>query len=333
MSPQTQPPLFQSLLNPNTVLAALQWLLFMFTNTLVIPIAVAAAFDLSLAKMTMLMQVSFVLVGAACVVQGLLGHRRPVMEGQSGLWWAVILSLAFSAHDQGMSLTTVGGSLAIGIFLSALVNIVIGLSGLGYVLARLFNPGVMGVFMFLFGVKLIEIFMKGMLGLPFGQAQGAPTINLSVSALSIVIVCLVTFITVRAKVWLARYALLIGLIVGWIAWSLAFTDSASDHTLSGFTLEFFPLGEPVWNTGIIVTCLITGILNLANTFGAMKGTEPILQVQTSRSDYRRSLTISGIWVGFSGLLGAVPFAPYVSSIGYLQQTGIYTRLPFILGNL
>ena len=35
----------------------------------------------------------------------------------------------------------------------------------------------------------------------------------------------------------------------------------------------------------------------------------------------------------SGVLGLVPYAPYVSSIGFLRQTGILDRRPFVLGSL
>src|SRR5699024_3803460 len=44
-----------------------------------------------------------------------------------------------------------------------------------------------------------------------------------------------------------------------------------------------------------------------------------------------SFTITGRFTGLAGVLGLVPYAPYVSSIGFLNQTGIIRRLPFILG--
>lgn len=321
----------QELLKPSTWISGLQWLLFMFTNTVVIPITVGAAFQLPQSTIVSLMQISFVTCGVACIAQGLLGHGRPIMEGQSGLWWAVMLTLAFTAHAQHLSLTTLGGSLAIGIFISSAINILIGLSGAGFYLAKLFNPGVMGVFMFLFGVKLIAIFTKGMFGLPFGSQSSTASIDLRVSLLSILIIIMMTVISVKAPPKFARYALLIGIIIGWSAYVLAFHAGGASKPEPSVHIQMFPLGAPVWNTGIVVTAIIAGLLNLANTFGALKGTEDMYQTRTTPKEYRWSLTISGVFVGLTGVLGLVPFAPYVSSIGFLNQTRVLKRAPFILG--
>ena len=50
------------------------------------------------------------------------------MEGQSGLWWGVILTLCNTAIAQGMSLTELGGSLTVGIIISAVLTLIIGLT-------------------------------------------------------------------------------------------------------------------------------------------------------------------------------------------------------------
>src|SRR5699024_10317453 len=111
------------------------------------------------------------------------GHGRPILDGQSGLWWGIFLTLVATASAQGMPLHVLGGSLAIGVIISGVITILIGLLGIGPYIAKLFNPGVMGVFMLLLGITLIQIFLKGMLGIPFGQAAETATINLPVAGL------------------------------------------------------------------------------------------------------------------------------------------------------
>ncbi|MCM3174185.1 purine/pyrimidine permease [Paenibacillus sp. MER 99-2] len=147
----------------------MQWLFFLFTNTVVIPITVGAAFALPQDKIQFLIQCSFVLTGLACVVQAAFGHQRSVMEGQSGLWWGVILSLSAAAPSLGISLTELGGSLAAGIVISGIITILIGVCGLASPLSKLFTPGVMAVFMFLLGCRLNMIFLEGMLGIFYGS--------------------------------------------------------------------------------------------------------------------------------------------------------------------
>src|SRR3954452_20321731 len=93
------------------LVAGFQWLFFMFANTVVIPISVGGAFQLEQIEIVSAIQRSFIFTGVACLLQGFVGHRLSLMEGQSGLWWGVILSLAATASTMNLELTTVGGSI------------------------------------------------------------------------------------------------------------------------------------------------------------------------------------------------------------------------------
>src|SRR5699024_6537566 len=78
--------------------------------------------------------------------------------------------LVITTQSEGISLQELGGSLAIGIFISAVLTIIIGLAGLGVKLSTLFSDSVMGVFMFLFVVQLIPIFLIGVFDFNFVYA-------------------------------------------------------------------------------------------------------------------------------------------------------------------
>lgn len=319
------------LLKSSNWISGLQWLFFIFTNIVVIPITVGAAFDLQQETVVSMLQLSFIVTGIACLAQAFIGHQRALLEGQSGLWWGIILTLVATASAQGMPLAELGGSLAVGVLISAALTILIGITGLGPKIAKLFNSGVMGVFMFLFGVQLIGIFLKGMLGIPFGNDAADGSIDLSISLLSIIIAIIVILISVVTPPAIRRYGLLIGIILGWIVYTVVFGSDASAGQAEGFSFDLFPLGAPTWNTGIIITVILTGLLNTANTFGALKGTDNMYQSNTTNKQYRNSFTITGIMTGVSGLFGLVPYAPFVSSIGFLKQTGVIKRMPFIIG--
>src|SRR5690625_4640112 len=53
---------------------------------------------------------------------------------------------------------------------------------------------------------------------------------------------------------------------------------------------------------------------------------------STNEDYRISFTVTGVATVGAGFFGLVPYAPFVSSIGFINQTGIYDRLPFIIGS-
>lgn len=322
----------KELLKSSNWISGLQWLFFIFANIVVIPITVGAAFNLPGDEIVSLLQLSFILTGLACIIQALLGHQRALMEGQSGLWWGVILTLVTIASAQGVPLTELGGSLAVGVLISAVLTIIIGLTGLGPHIAKLFNPGVMGVFMFLFAAQLCGIFLKGMLGIPFGNVKGEVAIDLPIAGLSIAIAAIVILVSIKAPTSVRKYGLLIGIVTGWIAHTLIFgVQESNSGSGGGISLSWFPLGKPTWNTGIIITTVLAGLLNLANTFGSLKGTDEMYGHIATKRQYRVSFTWTGIITVIAATLGLVPYSPYVSSIGFLNQTGDYRRLPFILG--
>src|SRR5690625_2089851 len=249
-------------------IAGLQWFFFIFANIIIIPITIAEAFHLSKVETIPIIQLSFVVTGLACLLQVLIGHKRPILEGQSGLWWGIFLTLVATTSAQGMPLEVLGGSIALGVIVSGIFTILIGILGIGPVIANWFNPSVMGVFMFLLGVTLIQMFLKGMLGIPFGESDHVH-INLPVSAVAIFVALIVIVISIKFPASIRSYALLIGIIIGWILYSIVFGGNHFFENEST-ALTMFPLGDLYWDTGIVFTTVFAGLLNTSNTFGALK---------------------------------------------------------------
>src|SRR5699024_7444727 len=157
---------------------------------------------------------------------------------------------------QGIPLGELGGSLAVGVIITGILSVVIGLTGMGSIVAKLFNANVMGVFMFLLGLQLVSNFVKGMLGIPFVSQSDSAQIDLSVKLFSVVIVFHVMFLEIRAPFEVKKYSFLIGIGVGWNVYTLFFKQEQSIGTISSFSVELFPLGRPSWNIGVIVTRVI-----------------------------------------------------------------------------
>lgn len=315
--------------NARTVAAGLQWFFFIFTNTIVVPISIGEAFELQREVVIAMVQVSFLLTGLAGIIQGLYGHRLPIMEGHSGFWWGTILNLAYAAASMGLSLQEVGGSLSVGVMISGALIFILGISGLGMRIARVFNPVVMGVFMLLLGTQLTTIFFKGMLGVSGADSA----IDLPIAGVSLFIAFFAAILHIKGSELVSRFSLLISITVGWLLVEWLVPDATVSMPLSGsWLMPLFPLGEPAWHIGIILTVILAGLLNTSNTIGALKGLEEVTGRQTTPRQYRASFAYTGIFSILSGPLGMVPYAPYVSSIGFLRSTRIYERAPFILGS-
>lgn len=309
-----------------TVLAGFQWLFFMFANTIVIPISIGGAFQLTQIEVVSAIQRSFIFTGFACVLQGLFGHRLALMEGQSGLWWGVVLSLAGTASAMGMELGTVGGSIAVGVIISGVLVSILGLLGMGNILVKWFTPIVMFVFLLLLANQLITIFLKGMVGLNTGE-----TIDGKLAVFSFLLAALTILVHVKGKGVISSLNLLIGMTVGWVLAVQLFPQEPTETIKTVPFLNLFPWGTPTFEWGIIITVVVTGLLNTTNTIATLKGAEDIYGQRTTAKQYKASFFITGSLSSIAGMIGLVPYAPYASSLGFLQSTGIRARTPFFIG--
>lgn len=314
-------------------LSGLQWFFFIFCNTVVIPPTLQSAFNLSPGVTFCITQYTFISTALACLAQVFLGHRRAIMEGPTGLWWVTILTLTLAEAANGTPLPEIGGSLAVGILISGILTILIGVSGLGFYLARLFRPAVMATFMFLLGAQLISIFMKGMLGLPFGVYTGVVTINYPAFYWALTVLLLIIAIIAFLPRAIGKYALLIGTLVGWGVYSWWFAPTGAP--IAGSDWVLFPLGWPQeLHWGIVISAILTGLVNVSNNFAAVRGTDIFYaDGPAGRSLFRRSFMVSGGLTCLAAPLGVVPFSPFVSSIGLLTQTQDSSQRSFIIGSV
>jgi xanthine/uracil permease len=310
-----------------TVFSSVQWLFFIFANTVMIPISVATAFHLPQETMAMMLKVSLVFTGLSCMFQGWKGHRYPLMEGHSGLMWGLILNLGLSASSLGMSYSSIGGGIATGILLACLVTIVLAAFNGISLLQSIFSPMVMSVYLFLLTFQLVLIFFKGMLKI---NEQG--TIDIPVSLFSIGIVILVSLLKLKGNSVISNFSILIGLIIGWGLYELIFFNQADSVTqAAGFAFTLFPLGKPNLEFGIIAVAFFAGMLNLSNTIASISAAQKLFNNEASEKQYRHSIFITTIFSVVGTGFGLVPFTTFTSSIGFLQSTRVLDKKPFFIG--
>ena len=224
--------MFNFAVSRESLLSGFQWFFFIFCNTVVVPPTLLSAFQLPQSSLLTLTQYAFLATALACFAQAFCGHRRAIMEGPGGLWWGTILTITLGEASRGTPINDIATSLAVGIALSGVLTMLIGFSGLGHRLARLFTPSVMVLFM------------------------------------------------------------------------------------------------------LMLTAVITGLVNISNTYGAIRGTDVFYPQQgAGNTRYRRSFVATGFMTLITVPLAVIPFSPFVSSIGLLTQTGDYTRRSFIYGSV
>jgi len=309
------------------LLAGFQWLGFMFANTVVIPLSIGMAFHLTQQQVAGDMARSFIVTGLACLLQVFFGHRLPLMEGQSGLWWGIILTMTTVSESTGLSLASVGGSLAVGMILGGIAVVLCGLMGLHRLLNRLFTPVVMAVLLLLLSAQLIDIFLRGMLGVVGGGA-----IHLGVAAISILVTLSVGALTLWGKGLTGNFSILIGIVGGWILFDVTQQPHVSVVVPSVQSMAaMFVWGRPQYNLGIVITGILAALLNTTNTMATLRAAEDVFERAVRDAQFRRSFSITGLFTMVAGVFSLVPYAPYTSSIGFLRTTRLYSRISFMVG--
>lgn len=314
--------------SPSLWLAGVQWLFFLFANTVVVPLSVGAAFQLPPEVIISIVKVTFVVTGAASILQACFGHRYALMEGPAGLWWGLLLSLAAAAPSMGMSLVEMGGALSAGLIAAGVLTSLLAVLGFGDVLKKAFTPIVMFVYLFLLSSQLIMIFFKSMLGI-----SESGEIYLPVALLSIAIALIVGWISLKGKGALANFAILIGMVAGWAAYRLLFPGSASAVGEGGgsLALAFLPWGPLRLDYGIMGAALIAGLINMSNTITALKAADKLYGQVSTDKQYKRSFHLTALHTVVSGVFGLVPYGPYTSSIGFLESTRMLDRSALVIG--
>ncbi|UOY93305.1 uracil/xanthine transporter [Ectobacillus sp. JY-23] len=310
-----------------TMFSATQWLFFIFANTVVVPISVANAFGVPSESMATMLRISLVFTGLACILQGKLGHRLPLMEGHSGLLWGVILNLGLSAHSIGMNTDDIGGGIATGILAACLSTLLlVACNGIG-LLQRIFSPMVMTVYLFLLTFQLIFIFFKGML-----PVHKDGTLDIGISLYSLGLVVFVSVLKVKGNKTLSNFSILIGLMGGWAGFALLFPGVlAHPAHVSNTAFSIFPLGMPNLQIGIAAVTFFATMMNLSNTVASIQAGADLLKESSSEKQYRNSILVTTFSTAAGSLFGLVPYTPFTSSIGFLQSTRIFERKPFLLG--
>ncbi|TMV49164.1 uracil/xanthine transporter [Paenibacillus mesophilus] len=301
---------------------------FLFVNTVVVPLSIGAAFGFAPGLIAYLVKVTFIVTGAASILQACFGHRYALMEGPAGLWWGFILSLAAAAPSMGMSLSELGGALSAGMIAAGALTSLLGALGFGALLKKAFTPVVMFVYLFLLSSQLIIVFFKSMTGLSDGGRVDMP-----VAALSVAIVLLVSWIGIKGRGMLGNFSILIGMVAGWVAYRLLFPGTEG-HTVGeggGLGVTLFPWGAPHIEVGILLAALLAGLINMTNTVTALSAADKLYGKSSTDASYKRSYHLTALHTAVSGLFGLVPYGPYTSSIGFLESTRMLDRSALVLG--
>ena len=324
----------------DTGIGSLQWFIFLLANSLTIPIIVGQVFQLSPVEISGLMQRTFLVVGVSSLLSGWLGHRLPIPDGPAGIWLGVFVLMGQMAVAQGLDKTgslqlLEGAMLLTGVFL-----IIVGLTGWMNKLLKLFTPLVNGVYLTILGFQLSGMFLKGMIGV----SDKTSTIQPGIVIISFVIFILVLALSVWGKGWLKSYAVLIGMVVGSIAFIIVNGSQPMPKTSSIISLpDVFAWGVPKLDAGmfvssimvafVLISSIIASVAAMLQVFGDKITVDHSAKQDRKKGSLKGAGIISGINTILSSVFSSVGVVPFSVAAGFVRMTGQSRMLPFFIASI
>lgn len=311
-----------------TLVYAVQWLGFTLANSAVLPIVVGSALGLDQAGIATLAQRTFLFQALASLLQVCFGHRLPIIEGPSGMWWGIFITLAAMAPGLGKPLSLLRTDLEFGVIAAGLILVVLGMSGLVGKALKLFTPAVTGSVLVLLGLQLSGTFVRGM----FGIGSNGGSINPKSAIVSLIVVAMVVLINLKASGFLKSIAILVGIAAGWVIAVLVGVPSGEFIKQDAIVAlpEIFAWGMPTFDPGIVFVSVLTGLLVLSNLVASILAMERVIKIELPQKSYNRGVIFTGIADILAGLGATVGFVPYSAGAGMVSLTRVAARLPFVI---
>ncbi|WLV23806.1 purine/pyrimidine permease [Aciduricibacillus chroicocephali] len=314
-------------------LSTFQWFIFLLANAIALPIVIGGAFGLSIEEIASLMQRVFFIVGISSFLQGVIGHRLPLADGPAGSWVSIFVMLAAIALQQTGDPQSALPLLMGAVFFAGILLVILGLTGLVQKILFLFSPLVTGTFLLLLGLQLSGVFLEGMLAV-----SGDPAVpDYGMVAIAFFVFILVILLSNKGRGWVKSYAVLIGILAGWIIALITGKASISSPAQSSvFKLpELFAWGMPQLNAGMIVTAILFSFLIISNTIAAVTAVSQSIGNDTRNYEktINRSLFTGGISHFLAAGFSSLAVVPLPVTAGFLQMTGEKKIKPFLIASI
>lgn len=310
-----------------------QWAVFLMASSIAAPIAIAHVFGMAPAEASLFLQRTIFVLGVACLLQALLGHRMPINEGPAGLWWGIFVVYAGMVGIFYQTSSDALQALQSGMLYSGILFIALAATGVITKMKQLFTPAITFTYLMLLILQLSGTFIQGMMGVESGT--GHLDVRTVVGSL---IVLLITFITMNNKrPWVSKYAVLLSIILGWsIFWLIGRAPEIvqASNRLIQFP-DLFYYGRPVWDGGTFITAMFITLLLIANMLASIRVMEQVMNHSfsiTPPDRVRQGSFISGINHLVAGVFSAIGPVPISGAAGFVAATRMASIRPFLVGS-
>lgn len=320
---------------PRAVVLALQHVLTMFGSTVAVPLLLGPQMGMGPADVALLISSVMLCSGVATFIQTTFGSRLPIIQGISFSFLAAFSSVIIAtvmkdqasgglASDGRLCMQYIAGAVIAG----ALVEAVIGFSGIMGALRRFLSPVVVGPVIMLIGLALYE--------------AGAPVAasDWPISILTMVLIILFALVLARRN-WVFRLfpmllAILTAVGVCGVLTATGIYGPSHPARVSLQAIEnsewlrtssvVFPWGLPKFNTAFIVAVLAGYLASMIESFGDYHACSHMAGGgDPTPEQISRGIGCEGIGCALTGIFGGFSSTSYSENVGLVGLTKVGSR--------
>jgi xanthine/uracil permease len=317
-----------------TGMFSVQWFVFLLANSLMLPIVVGKIFHMPPGEIIDLIQRTFFVVGLSSLLSGWLGHRLPIADGPAGIWLGIFVLMgqlsASQGTDQHLTLRLLEG----GMLITGVIVVLIGWAGWMHRMLAIFTPLVTGIYLILLTFQLSGTLLKGMIGI----SDAAAPIEAANVVISFGVFIFVFGLSVWGKGWMKSYAVLIGVIVGWMAYALVNGSASLPESSSLIKApKLFAWGMPSLDGGMAISSIMVAFVLISSVIASMSAMQQVLgekeQAYSKVTPLDRGGIIAGVTNIVSSLFSTIGVVPLSISAGFVRLTGQKRILPYFIACL
>lgn len=325
-----RPPLFRA------VILAIQHVLTMFGSTVSVPLLFGPAMGMSLEQIALLISSVMVCSGVATLLQSTFGTRLPIIQGVSFSFIAAFFAIITSVGQRGGSSAEMMQYIAGAIIAGAIVEMIVGFSGLMGKIRHFLSPVVVGPVIMLIGLALFK--------------HGAPKAGTDwlISGLTMLLTIIFSLVLSRKNRFFQLFPILSAIvIVVTFCWLLttagvyevgdpSYVDLAAAQKspwIRTHVSEFvFPWGYPKWNLGFFIAALAGYLASMIESFGDYHACSHMAGGgDPTPKQISRGIGFEGLGCLLTGVLGGFSSTSYSENIGLVGLTKVGSRFVVQIG--
>jgi len=314
---------------PKLLAYGVQWVLFGLGATLTSSFFVGVSLGLPSFEIGELAQRMFLVMGAATLLQSLIGHRLPIIEGPAQAYWPMYVAFGSGALAGGIGLGAIRGAIELAFVIAGLMLATFGLTGVVGKLANLFTKPIIGSMLVIIAATIAVRVLPASLGV----SASSPAGDLFTTIVTVAVVIAIAGLIAYSKGLLRSSSIILGIALGYVAFAAA--GALKIEGVESASLVAMPKilawGVPTLDLGVTLATVFMVLIMNVNIVASVQAMEITCGIPSDKRRVSRAAVVDGVTHILTGINASAALIPAAGSSGLVIATKVGSRFALAAG--